>query len=335
MCLAGYSMDYLPFFKLADEPYSYLKTNPRFFYNAPQYRSAKAILKDGISTKSAHLYLTGPVGSGKTTLLRVIEVDLKTDQNNLVYFTYAPRYLRSAHSFLKRLCEEMGIKTARSYVDMLSNFENQIGTWARENKTPVLLIDEAHKLTAPAFDFLHHIWKQTNHPNAIKTNPAGLLRTAIEKNFAAEGHKGYQTRQQKAEASLAKKQRLRARERRVKADERQQATILQQKETERLQRLQKLREQYHTREREMKLWSRVLQTFKEQMSRASFNIYLASSTLLSLRKGKAVIAVPNRFVKRWLEDHLLSKIQQALGDHLKGQTVTVQCLRLDKLNDES
>jgi general secretion pathway protein A len=150
-------MDYLPFFKLADEPYSYLKTNPRFFYNAPQYRSAKAILKDGISTKSAHLYLTGPVGSGKTTLLRVIEVDLKADQNNLVYFTYAPRYLRSAHSFLKRLCEEMGVKTERSYVDLLSNFENQIGTWAREKKAPILLIDEAHKLTAPAFDFLHHI----------------------------------------------------------------------------------------------------------------------------------------------------------------------------------
>jgi general secretion pathway protein A len=25
-----------------------------------------------------------------------------------------------------------------------------------EGKTPILLIDEAHKLTAPAFDFIHH-----------------------------------------------------------------------------------------------------------------------------------------------------------------------------------
>jgi general secretion pathway protein A len=150
-------MAYQTFFNLADEPYSYLKTNPRFFYNAPQYRYAKAILNDGIMTKSAHLYLTGPVGSGKTTLLKVIEVDLKTDAENLVFFTYAPRYLRSAHSFLKRLCEEMGIKTERSYVDLLSNFEKQIGEWARKGITPILLIDEAHKLTAPAFDFLHHI----------------------------------------------------------------------------------------------------------------------------------------------------------------------------------
>ncbi len=150
-------MNYQSFFNLADEPYSYLKTNPRYFYNAPQYRYAKAILNDGIGTKSAHLYLTGPVGSGKTTLLRVIELDLKSDDNNLVFFTYAPKSLRSSYSFLRRLCQEMGIKTERSYVDMLNNFENQIGQWAQLGKTPILLIDEAHKLTTPAFDFLHHI----------------------------------------------------------------------------------------------------------------------------------------------------------------------------------
>ncbi|MCB0171315.1 MAG: AAA family ATPase [Anaerolineae bacterium] len=150
-------MDYLSFFNLVDEPYSYLKTNPRYFYNAPQYRYAKAILNDGIVNKGAHLYLTGPYGSGKTTLMRVIELDLKEDENNLVFFTYAPKYLRSAHSFLKRLCKEMEIKTERSYVDMLDNFENQVGAWAQAGKTPILLIDEANKLTAPAFDFLHHI----------------------------------------------------------------------------------------------------------------------------------------------------------------------------------
>lgn len=150
-------MNYQTFFKLADDPFSYLKTNPRFFYNAPQYRYAKAILQDGIVTKSAHLYLTGPVGSGKTTLLKVIELDLKNDEGNLVFFTYAPKDLRSSYSFLRRLCKEMGIKTERSYVDLLDNFETQIGEWAKAGQTPILLIDEAHKLNAPAFDFLHHV----------------------------------------------------------------------------------------------------------------------------------------------------------------------------------
>ena len=103
-------MNYMDFFNLAEEPFSYLKTNPRYFYNAPQYRYAKAILNDGIMNKSAHLYLTGPRGSGKTTLLRVLEVDLQDDDNNLVYFTFAVKDLRSAYSFTRRLCKEMGIK---------------------------------------------------------------------------------------------------------------------------------------------------------------------------------------------------------------------------------
>ena len=160
-------MDYLAYYDLADEPYSYLKTNPRFFYNAPQYRYAKAILNDGIQTKSAHLFLTGPVGSGKTTLLRVIELDLRADESNQVFFTYAPRYLRSSHSFLKRLCKEMDIKTERAYVDMLDNFEAQIGVWKANKQTPVLLIDEAHKLTAPAFDFLHHVMNFVTAPQLL------------------------------------------------------------------------------------------------------------------------------------------------------------------------
>jgi general secretion pathway protein A len=150
-------MDHLAFFGLAEEPFYYLQPNPRYFFNAPQYRYAKAIMNDGIVTKSAHLYLTGPVGSGKTTLLRVVETDLKSDPNNLVFFTFAPRYIRSANSFLRRLCKEMDIKTERSYVDTLENFEDQIGKWGQAGQTPILLIDEAHKLTAPAFDFLHHV----------------------------------------------------------------------------------------------------------------------------------------------------------------------------------
>lgn len=150
-------MDYVAYFELAEEPYNYLKTNPRFFYNASQHFIAKTILTEGIQSKSAHLYLTGPVGTGKTTLLKVITDDFELDERNLVFLTYAPKYLRSPHSFLKRLCSEMNIKTARSYSDLLANFEEQIGIWALEGKTPILLVDEAHKLTTPAFDFFHHM----------------------------------------------------------------------------------------------------------------------------------------------------------------------------------
>jgi general secretion pathway protein A len=149
-------MDYIEFFHLVEEPYSYLVPNPRFFYYSTHHLIAKTILSDAVRKKNAHLYLTGPVGSGKTTLLQVIKYEFEADQNNVVFLTHAPRYLRSSHSYLKRLCHEMDITTARSYNDTLENFEAQIGDWVRMGKTPVLLVDEAHKLTKPALDFFHH-----------------------------------------------------------------------------------------------------------------------------------------------------------------------------------
>lgn len=173
-------------------------------------------------------------------------------------------------------------------------------------------------------------WKQKNDPHSIKINPAGLLRRAIEKDFAAEGHKGFQTRQQKVAASFAKKQRLAAQERLVEAHTKAREASLQQKEKERVKRLETLREKYHTGKSAERLWSQVLETLKEQVPDVSFNTYLASSTLLSLQANKALITVPNRFVKARIEDRLSAKIEQVLGDHLKGQPATIQCLVLDE-----
>ena len=173
-------------------------------------------------------------------------------------------------------------------------------------------------------------WKQKNDPHSIKTNPAGLLRRAIEQDYATEEHKGFQTRQQKAAASLAKKQRLQAQQKLVDAHTKQRDASLQQQEKERIKRLQMLREQYHTSEQEDKLWAQVMKTLKVQVPGVSFKTYLTASSLLAVREGKTLVVVPNRFVKAQLEERLSEKIQQALAQHLKDQVVTIECLTLDE-----
>ncbi len=176
-------------------------------------------------------------------------------------------------------------------------------------------------------------WKQKNEANL--TNPAGLLRRAIENDYVSEGHhKGFQTRRQKAAAAAKQKQRLQAQQRLVAARERQQVTSLQQKERERVKRLEILRERYGTTAQEVKLWSQVLSRLKKEITPVTFSAYLAQSALLSLREGKALVVVPNRFVKERIEDCLSAKIQRALGDHLPGQAVTIQCLALDEGRNE-
>ncbi len=173
-------------------------------------------------------------------------------------------------------------------------------------------------------------WKQKNEPHSIKTNPAGLLRRAIERDYAVEDHKGFQTRQQKAAATLAKKQRLQAQERLNYARKQEEEASLRQREKERVKRLEKLREQYHSGERENKLWTQAMKTLKAQVPGLSFKAYLASSNLLAVKEGKALIAVSNRFVKAQLEDRLSEDIEQALGQQLKDQVETIECLTLDE-----
>lgn len=173
-------------------------------------------------------------------------------------------------------------------------------------------------------------WKQKNDPHSIKTNPAGLLRRAIEYDYASEGHKGFQTRKQKTAARTAQKKYLQAQQQLLDERNREQRALSQQREKERAKRLEMLREQYHSTEQEAKIWTQALKSLKDQIPEASFNAYLASSTLLALHDGRAVMAVPNRFVGERIERQLATKIQQILGTHLSGQTVAIQCVALDE-----
>jgi hypothetical protein len=171
-------------------------------------------------------------------------------------------------------------------------------------------------------------WKQKNNPHSIKTNPAGLLRRAIEQDYASEGHKGFQTRSQQAAARIAQKQHLQAQQRLIEESKQKERALIQQQELKRAKRLETLREQHHTTEREDKLWRRVLNTLREQVSGITYKAYLAQSVLLSLRENQALIAVPNGFVKQWVEQRLATPIQTVLARHLAGREVSFQCFSL-------
>ena len=182
-------------------------------------------------------------------------------------------------------------------------------------------------------DLLEYVLKTS--PRTVSKNPAGWLRRAIEGDYAGEGsHPGFKTRRQEAAAATAQKLRLAAQQRREEARQRQQEALAQQQESARVKQLEMLRERYGTTKQEEALWSQVLSDLKEQITPVAFNTYLAKSALLSLQNGKALIGVPNRFVKEWVEGHLSPQVQQALADHLDGRRVVLRCLALDEADDE-
>lgn len=173
-------------------------------------------------------------------------------------------------------------------------------------------------------------WKCKTNPGAIKTNPAGLLRRAIEQDYAAEGqHRGFQTRKQKAAISAKQKERLQAQEKLVEERNRQQAAALQQKEKARAKRLERLRERYGTTAKLQPVWQSVLKKLKTEITPLKFDLHLAKSELLSMGNNQAVVSVPTGFTKTWIEDNVPNVIEDALSQQSDGQSVKLKIIALD------
>lgn len=157
-------------------------------------------------------------------------------------------------------------------------------------------------------------------------DPAAFLIDAIKKNYQLPV--GFKTKAEREALAMAEKQRVQAQQRLADEHKQQERASVQQQELARVKQLETLREHHHTDKREDTLWQNVLNTLRKQVSEVVFKAYLAQSNLLSLQEGQAVIAVPNRFIKQWVEERLIIPIQAALAHHLNGQAVDIQCQSL-------
>jgi general secretion pathway protein A len=145
----------LPFYGLKEKPFSLLP-NPRFLYLSEPYLETKAKLLYFLKDRSASLYLYGPVGAGKTSLLRLVAQEIDGDPETNARYLIAPN-LRTANQLLRLICDNFGVKTARSYGASLKNLEAFLIAQAKEAKFPLLLIDEAQNLNRDELALIHYL----------------------------------------------------------------------------------------------------------------------------------------------------------------------------------
>lgn len=146
---------YEAFFGLNEKPFS-LTPSPRYIYLAQQYQDARSKCLYFLDQRSASIYLYGPIGSGKTSLLRMMAQELSSnDQNNVAYLV-APN-LNTSNALLRTICNQFDVKTQRSYGGSLDNFGGFLLEQDRNDKLPVLLIDEAQNLPRGALKLIHYL----------------------------------------------------------------------------------------------------------------------------------------------------------------------------------
>jgi general secretion pathway protein A len=163
-------MDILSHFGLNEPPFM-ISPDPRFLYLSDPVKEALAKCEYMISNRVGPLYMYGPIGSGKTSILRRLNEKLSQDELYKVRLLISPN-VKSSNSFLREIMQEFDVKTERSYMASLRNFNQFLVDTHAEGKTPLLIVDEAQNLGRDTLKLIHYLLN-------FETNTVKLLQVVL------------------------------------------------------------------------------------------------------------------------------------------------------------
>ena len=140
---------YEEFFHLSKAPFA-MTPDPEFLFLAPTHREALAGLIFTVMGRRGTAVLTGEVGTGKTTLLRKLIQSVPADKVRFcsVFSTNVP-----PEEFFELIQIGFGLPVAGvSQAQRLLQFWEFLMACDEEGTTAVLLVDEAHQLSAQSLE---------------------------------------------------------------------------------------------------------------------------------------------------------------------------------------
>lgn len=149
-------MSYYKVLGLEREPFS-TSPDPAFFYDSRHHKSALANLMIELRLRRGLSVVIGDVGTGKTTLGRKLIQMLKDREGFLFHLILDPSF-STEELFLDSLVRTFGIEmhmqnpTVLDYKEAIERYLFRVGT--QENRTLVLIIDEAQKLNPMSLEIL-------------------------------------------------------------------------------------------------------------------------------------------------------------------------------------
>lgn len=140
---------YLQHFGLEKGPFS-LTPDPRFLFLTPRHREALAALLFAVTERKGFMVMTGDAGTGKTTLVRKLLLSIPA---TCAQFSVIVNPALNRSEFLECVLMDFGVESVpASKALRLALLKKLLLRAHNEGRTSVLVIDEAHLLTAELTD---------------------------------------------------------------------------------------------------------------------------------------------------------------------------------------
>ncbi len=134
---------YNAFFGFSESPFS-LSPDPSFFYRSEQHEEALANLVYGVQARKGFIVLSGEVGTGKTTMLECLRDYL---ESQYIEFAFLFNSRINSDQFFEMIAYDLNLNCARtSKTEVLFGLNELLVEQAKEGRTVVLIVDEAHNL---------------------------------------------------------------------------------------------------------------------------------------------------------------------------------------------
>lgn len=146
---------YKAHFHLSRNPFD-LTPDPNCFVPTPRHNEALAALYYGVRRHKGFVVVTGEVGTGKTLLLRCLLRLLENSKD--VAYAYLFNSRLSPTDFLQYVLSDFGMPASgRNKCELLLDLSNFLVDRGSKQMTTVLIVDEAHDLSADTLEELRLI----------------------------------------------------------------------------------------------------------------------------------------------------------------------------------
>jgi len=176
-------MNYFEILGMDKEPFS-TSPDPHFFYDSPEHKAALIRILIEVRLRRGLSVILGDVGTGKTTLCRKL-LQLFKERENVEFHIILDPTFATEELFIEALIRTFGLNIDKENANIL-DYKQELKDFlfkkgVEQNKTVVLLIDEAQKMNSASLEVLRMLLNyETNEFKLLQLVLVGQLELLLQ-----------------------------------------------------------------------------------------------------------------------------------------------------------